>query len=242
MDIELHNLSIGYAGGRTVAAAICATFRGGRLSCVIGSNGTGKSTLLKTISGYLPTRGGTVSIGGRDISTLPHGDMARTVGIVLTATPDVRNLTVAEMVGLGRSPYTGFWGTLRREDKEAVANAMRMVGIGGLAGRMTHTLSDGERQKVMIARALAQQTPVILLDEPTAFLDYPSKVELMKLLRRLAHDGGKTIVASTHDLGLAVELADDIYIMYGGTLSTADREKVRADMARLVRSTDEAGM
>lgn len=237
MDIELNNLSIGYASGRTVTGAIGVTFRGGRLSCVIGSNGTGKSTLLKTISGYLKPKDGTIRIGGSDIATMPHDDMARTVGIVLTAAPEVRNLTVEEMVGLGRSPYTGFWGTLSAADRKAVDDAIAMVGTTELAGRMTHTLSDGERQKVMIARALAQQTPVILLDEPTAFLDYPSKVELMKLLRWLAHDGGKTIVASTHDLGLAVTLADDIYIMLGGTLRPVDRERVREDMEKLVGGT-----
>ena len=135
------------------------------------------------------------------------------IGIVLTEKPDVRNMTIEDLVGMGRSPYTGFWGTLTANDKQIVADAIRMVGIEPLRGRMIHTLSDGERQKAMIAKALAQQTPIIYLDEPTAFLDYPSKVEMMQLLRRLAHEEQKTIFLSTHDVELALQLADCLWLM-----------------------------
>ena len=133
--------------------------------------------------------------------------MSRLIGIVLTEKPDVQNMTIEELVGMGRSPYTGFWGTLDDEDKKIVGEAIQLVGIENLQGRMVHTLSDGERQKVMIAKALAQQTPIIYLDEPTAFLDFPSKVETMQLLRRLALEEQKTIFLSTHDVELSLQLA-----------------------------------
>ena len=126
-------------------------------------------------------------------------------------------MTVNELIGMGRSPYTGFWGTLTRKDKQIVNDAIALVGIEGLKERMVHTLSDGERQKVMIAKALAQETPVIFLDEPTAFLDYPSKVEILHLLHRLSREMNKTIFLSTHDLELVLQIADQIWLM--------DREK-----------------
>ena len=129
------------------------------------------------------------------------------IGVVLTQKPDVQNMTVEEVVGLGRTPYTGFFGSLSKADRAIVAEAMEQVGIMPLAQRNIQMLSDGERQKVMIAKALAQQTPVILLDEPTAFLDYPSKVEMMQMLRQMAKEMDKTIVLSTHDIELAAKIA-----------------------------------
>ena len=135
------------------------------------------------------------------------------IGVVLTEKPDIRNMSVRELVALGRSPYTGFWGTLHDEDWQVVDEAIDAVRIGSLRDRMVHTLSDGERQKVMIAKALAQQTPVIFLDEPTAFLDFPSKVEMMQLLRRLAIEAQKTIFLSTHDFELALQVADRLWLM-----------------------------
>ena len=122
-------------------------------------------------------------------------------------------MTAEELVGMGRSPYTGFWGTLSEDDHRIVAEALEMVGITSLAKRYIQTLSDGERQKVMIAKALAQQTPVIFLDEPTAFLDYPSKVEMLQLLHRLSRATDKTIFLSTHDLELALQIADVVWLM-----------------------------
>ena len=138
-------------------------------------------------------------------------ELSRKIGVVLTEKPDVKNMTVRELVSLGRSPYTGFWGTYSKEDLRIVDEAIAVVGIESLSSRMVHTLSDGERQKVMIAKALAQQTPVIFLDEPTAFLDYPSKVEVLQLLRRISRE--KTIFLSTHDVELALQLADTIWLM-----------------------------
>lgn len=149
----------------------------------------------------------------REITSFTDKELSKVIGVVLTEKPDVRNMSVRELVSLGRSPYTGFWGTYTDEDLRIVDEAIEMVGITDLTRRPVHTLSDGERQKVMIAKALAQQTPVIFLDEPTAFLDYPSKVEVLQLLRRISREAEKTIFLSTHDVELALQLADTIWLM-----------------------------
>lgn len=238
-NVQLDNLAIGYRHGRTVVSSINAVFRGGELSCLIGSNGTGKSTLLKTVSGYLKPKSGCVWLVGESgrsaISSMSIHDLSRSIGIVLAKTPDISNFTVEEMVGMGRSPYTGFWGRLSANDMDVVGRSIEAVGISRLAGRMMQTLSDGERQKVMIARVLAQQTPVILLDEPTAFLDYSSKVELMELLRDLAHKEKKTVILSTHDLELAIRLADRLFQISDGRLRPVGKEEVKASMDSLLK-------
>ena len=217
--ITLKNLSIGYQtrnGVKMVAEGINGVIRSGELTCLLGPNGVGKSTLLRTLSAFQPKMGGEILFderGVRDISTYTDKELSRMIGVVLTEKPDVRNMTVRELVSLGRSPYTGFWGTYSKEDLCVVDEAIDMVGIGDLSRRLVHTLSDGERQKVMIAKALAQQTPVIFLDEPTAFLDYPSKVEVLQLLRSISREAEKTIFLSTHDVELALQLADTLWLM-----------------------------
>ena len=214
--VRLENLSIGYTtkkNRKVVATGINATLESSHTTCLIGPNGVGKSTLLRTLSAFQPPLEGKVYIHGNDLSTLREKQLARLIGVVLTTRPDVQNMTVEEMVGLGRSPYTGFWGKLSREDEAIVAEAIRLTGIESLSGRLIQTLSDGERQKVMIAKALAQQTPVIFLDEPTAFLDYPSKVEMMQTLHQLSRTADKTIFLSTHDLELALQIADTVWLM-----------------------------
>ncbi len=217
--ILLHHLSIGYQtkhGIRTVAEDINGAIRSGELTCLLGANGVGKSTLLRTLSAFLPKTGGEVLLEDKDLSEYTDKQLSRKIGVVLTEKPDVRNMTVRELVSLGRSPYTGFWGTYTKDDLQVVDEAISLVGITALSRRMIHTLSDGERQKVMIAKALAQETPVIFLDEPTAFLDYPSKVEVLQLLRRISRQAGKTIFLSTHDVELALQLADTIWLMTKG--------------------------
>jgi iron complex transport system ATP-binding protein len=214
--IQLKNLGIGYPtkhGVRTVAEGIDGTIRSGELTCLLGANGVGKSTLLRTLSAFQPKIKGNVFLEGREISDYSDKKLSKLIGVVLTEKPDVRNMRVRELVSLGRSPYTGFWGTYSKEDLRIVDEAISLVGIDSLSGRMVHTLSDGERQKVMIAKALAQQTPVIYLDEPTAFLDYPSKVEVLQLLRRISKEAEKTIFLSTHDVELALQLADTVWLM-----------------------------
>jgi iron complex transport system ATP-binding protein len=140
-------------------------------------------------------------------------ELARTIGIVLTEKPDVQQMTAMELVEMGRAPYTGFWGRLNDDDRKACEEAMALIGIDHLRNRMIETLSDGERQKVMIAKTLAQQTPIIYLDEPTAFLDYPSKVDMLLLLSRISRETQKTVFLSTHDLELALQVADTIWLM-----------------------------
>lgn len=205
--IETINLCVGYHG-HSVVEDINLSLPCGRMACILGSNGAGKSTLLRTLCGFQSPLSGTVNIGGSDINHLTPAGMARRVSVVLTYRPDTPSLTAEEMVAMGRAPYTGFWGSLGKTDRDIVQQAMLTVGITTLANRRMGQLSDGERQKVMIAKALAQQTPVILLDEPTAFLDYASKVAVMKTLSHLAHNEEKTILISTHDLELAARIAD----------------------------------
>ena len=204
MQITLSHLSVGYKVGHTVVSDINLTLQSGQLACLIGENGVGKSTLLKTLTGFLPKLEGSLLLDGKDISEFSQRALARQISIVLTQKPDVQNLTVEEIIGLGRSPYTGFFGKLHANDQQIVDESITAVGIEKLKNRMIQTLSDGERQKVMIAKALAQQTPVIFLDEPTAFLDFSSKVETFQLLQRMAHEMGKLVLLSTHDLELAV--------------------------------------
>ena len=210
---QLHPL-----GARCVASDLNATALPGTLTCLIGHNGTGKSTLLRTIARLQPSIDGRVLIGDNDISTLKPTHLSRMLSIVLTSRPDVRNMTVEELVALGRAPYTGFWGRLSADDRRIVRHSIESVGITAMAERRVCTLSDGEMQKVMIAKSLAQQTPVILLDEPTAFLDFPGKIDLMLLLQRLAHEERKTIILSTHDLETALQTADRLWLLADGVL------------------------
>ena len=215
-SITLSDLSIGYKtkqGVRTVVSHMSAAIRSGELTCLLGQNGIGKSTLLRTLSAFQPKLGGRIIINGRELEDYSDRELAQTIGVVLTERPDVQQMTVEEMVAMGRSPYTGFWGRLNDDDRREVSAAIALTGIEGLRHRLVVTLSDGERQKVMIAKALAQQTPVTFLDEPTAFLDYPSKVEMLLLLRRISREAQKTIFLSTHDLELAVQVADTLWLM-----------------------------
>jgi len=214
--IRIEKLSIGYPGKgdvKVVASDICAGINSGELTCLLGANGVGKSTLLRTLSAFQPKLSGEIRIQGKEIGEYTDRQLSKVISVVLTEKCDIRNMSAVELIGLGRSPYTGFWGTLSREDKAIVDHAIGLVGISHLAHRMVHTLSDGERQKVMIAKALAQETPVIYLDEPTAFLDFPSKVEMMQLLHQLSRQTDKTIFLSTHDLELALQIADKIWLM-----------------------------
>ena len=214
--IRLRDLSIGYPdkhNTKRVAEHLNASIHSGELTCLLGTNGVGKSTLLRTLSAFQPPLGGDIDLLDRPLSTYDDRQLATVIGVVLTEKSDIRNMTVEELVGLGRSPYTGFWGTLKESDRRIVHEAIARVRIESLTQRMVHTLSDGERQKVMIAKALAQETPIIFLDEPTAFLDFPSKVEVMQLLHNLTHTLQKTVFMSTHDLELALQIADKIWLM-----------------------------
>lgn len=213
--ITLKNLVVGYHDGRHTRQlnhAANEEAHDGMLTCLIGANGAGKSTLLRTIAGFQLPLEGTVLLGGDDVRALSPRQRAERMAVVLTDRPDVMCTTVWEMVATGRAPFTGFWGRLSGKDRNIVTRSLRLVGIEWMADRTVASLSDGERQKVMIAKALAQQTPVVLLDEPTAFLDYPSRVEVMQLLLNIAHEEHKTVLLSTHDLDLALQTADRIWL------------------------------
>ena len=216
---SLYHISTGYRSRHAthvVASDINATLPQGQLTCLLGPNGAGKSTLLRTLAAFQPPLAGEILLEGRPLASYITQELATRIGIVLTERPNIQGMTVAELVAMGRSPYTGFWGQLHDDDLAQVEEAIRLVGIENLRRRNVNTLSDGERQKVMIAKTLAQQTPIILLDEPTAFLDYPSKVEVLLLLRRLAHQMNKTIFLSTHDLELALQTADNLWLLAAG--------------------------
>lgn len=232
--ITTNRLTVGYRGHRVVED-ISLSLPCGRLVCLLGPNGAGKSTLLRTLCGFQPPIEGTVTISGSDITTMSAAEVARLVSVVLTDRPLTPSLTAAEMVGMGRAPYTGFWGRLSDDDRRLISEAMQTVGIAPLATRRMGQLSDGELQKVMIAKALAQHTPVIVLDEPTAFLDYPSKVAVMKTLARLAHDEGKTILMSTHDLELAAQLGDELMEIENKHIRKITADEVSRIIGRLLR-------
>ena len=234
MNITLEQLSVGYKGFPPIVSNINVEIKSGELTCLIGSNGIGKSTLLKTLTGFLPKLSGRLLLDGRDINMLSQRERAKYISIVLTYKSDVQNLSVTEMVGMGRMPYTGFWGKLNTSDQTIVAEAIEMVGIEHLKNRMIQTLSDGERQKVMIAKALAQQTPVILLDEPTSFLDFPSKVEMLQLLHRLAKETNKVVFLSTHDLELALRIADRLVELNKNGLQVVPAQQVKEEINRLL--------
>lgn len=227
MSLCLDRLTVGY-GGRAVASDIDITLSAGTMTCLLGSNGAGKSTLLKTVAGFLKPISGNVVFGNRPIETFSKKELAMTVGVVLTGRAESRNLTVEDMVGFGRSPYTGFFGRLSDADRRIADRCISLIGIEPLRRRMLRTLSDGEYQKVMIAKTLAQQTPIILLDEPTAFLDFRSKAEVLELSRELAHSEGKTILMTTHDVNLALKTADSILLMQDGRVKeNPDSEEIK---------------
>lgn len=218
--LRLENVSTGYEGCLLLAGAD-GIVAGGELVTLLGANGSGKSTLLKVLSGCMAPLSGRVLVDGKDLKTVSRRELSMMVSVVNTDRVEADSLTVEEVVAMGRYPYTGFWGREGAEDKRAVAEAIEAVGIVGLRGRNVSTLSDGERQKMMIARALAQDTPVILLDEPTAFLDVASRVEILTLLKRLANGSGKGVLLSSHDVAGAMDLSDRLWLMPGdGTLRT----------------------
>lgn len=220
--LDIQNISIGYSNGKqatTVAKGVQASLNRGELVALIGRNGAGKSTLLRTLAAYIKPLNGRVEYEGKEVQTLSIHELSKKISVVLTDTSSVADMSVRELVSLGRIPYTNYIGTLSDEDKQVVERSMEIMGVTAFAGRYISTLSDGERQKCMIAKAFAQQTSVILLDEPTAFLDYPSKVQLLRTLKRLATDEKKAIIVSTHDLELALRLADKIWLMNNGTLA-----------------------
>ena len=220
VTLLINDAAIGYRNGNSVVpvvTAINATLSVGEVVALIGMNGAGKSTLLRTLSAFQPPLSGRVEYAMGDVTLLSPGELARCVSVVLTEN-SFATLSVNELVSLGRMPYTGFLGRLSADDKSAVMAAMDRMGVSHLADRGVATLSDGEKQKCLIAKAIAQQTPLMLLDEPTAFLDFRSKVQLFRTLRELAVADGKAVVVSTHDIEMALRFADKLWLVSDGRL------------------------
>lgn len=218
--IETHALSIGYLlkGGKRkiIHDSLELRLRSGEVTCLLGLNGAGKSTLLRTLCGFQPPLSGEIRLMGKPLAGYSQSDFSLTVGVVLTEKTNAGGITVYELVSLGRHPYTGFFGRLRKEDREIIEESLEATGIAHKAHAYVSELSDGERQKAMIAKALAQQCPVILLDEPTAFLDVTSRIETMVLLHKLAGEQQKAILLSTHDLDLAIQMGDSLWLQEKG--------------------------
>ena len=210
--IELRNFSIGY-GRRTLLDRVAANFRKGELTALIGRNGTGKSTLLRALAGLNRRYTGEILIDGKNLRHISAGQLARTMAFVTTERTRIANLRCEDVVAIGRAPYTNWIGRLQEADREIVARSLADVGMGAYADRTMDKMSDGECQRIMIARALAQDTPAMLLDEPTSFLDMPTRYELVELLRKLAREQGKCVLFSTHELDIAMQLCDNIALL-----------------------------
>ncbi|MFA5294806.1 MAG: ABC transporter ATP-binding protein [Methanoregulaceae archaeon] len=211
------NLTIGYrnqkAAIKVVSKDLNLHLKRGELVCLIGPNGSGKSTLIRTLTGIQPPLCGEVFLCNRGIGEFTPSDKAKTLSVVLTSQVQAGYMTAFDIVALGRFPYTNWAGKLTESDKNIVLSALASVGAGDLADRFIHEMSDGERQKVMIARALAQEPDMLVLDEPTAFLDLPHKIETMRILRMVAQKTDKSVLLSTHDLNLAIRCADQLWII-----------------------------
>ena len=227
--IKLDNISLSY-GSRTILHEVSLHLRAGELSALVGRNGAGKSTLLRAL-----TANGNTLINGTPIGSLSPEALARSVAIVTTERIRIDNLLVEDMVAMGRAPYTNWMGYLQDIDRDIVREAIEAVGMGSFVGRETASLSDGELQRVMIARAIAQQTPIILLDEPTAFLDIPTRFEVCRLLSELAHRDNKCILFSTHDIDAALPVCDSFVIIDNGSLRTIAAADAATEMERLFK-------
>ncbi len=231
--IVLRDLKIGYTHNRIqkpVMGSINTTLYTGEFVALIGKNGAGKSTLLRTLSAFQQPLSGTITYPD-GISTLRTAkELSTMIAVVLTDNSSIYNLSVYEVVALGRTPYTNFMGRRRKHDEDVIEQAMTRMNIQHLANRNISTLSDGERQKVMIAKALAQETEVIILDEPTAFLDFSSRIQLFRQLKQLAAETGKSVLVSTHDLELVLKIADRLWLIHNNQLHTGRVEELATDV------------
>ncbi|OWK28006.1 ABC transporter ATP-binding protein [Sphingomonas mucosissima] len=224
--LSLEGLSVGYAAPRgIVLASLDVRVAPGRFVCVLGRNGAGKSTLMRTLAGLQNATGGVASLDGEDIAGLRPQTRAQRIAVVLTERSSSPGLTVDDVVSLGRQPFTGWQGRLTADDRAQVSAALELAGASPFANRLFDDLSDGERQRVMIARAIAQSPQLMVLDEITAFLDLPGRVETMALLRAHARETGGIVLLSSHDLDLSLQLADEVWLLDGRgglAMGTAD--------------------
>lgn len=213
--IETHDLTIGYKT-KVIHSHLNLKLRGADLTSILGVNGSGKSTLIRTLCGFIPPLSGKIFIMGREITTYTKEELSSILSVVLTERVSDGGLTVYEIVAMGRYPYTGFFGKLSDRDREVIERSIRDVGVWDMRDLFISELSDGERQKVMIAKSLAQESKIIILDEPTSFLDLRSRMETISLLRRLAVEKDMTFLLSLHDLELSLQYSDSLWIMSHG--------------------------
>jgi len=236
--IKLCNLTIGYGSHRLIFGASCVLPDAG-LVALIGRNGAGKSSLLRVLAGISQAQSGSVEVNGRNVASMSVGDRSRSIALVTTERLRVPDLRCSDVVGMGRAPYTDWIGRLSAADTDIVNRSLAAVGMAGYASRTMDTMSDGECQRVMIARAIAQDAHVILLDEPTSFLDMPNRYEICSLLRDLSHNQRKTIIFSTHELDIALDLSDSMLLIDGEGLicGTPDEILAQGCIQRLFRNS-----
>lgn len=227
--IKLENITLSY-GSRTVLRDVVMHLGKGELCALVGCNGAGKSTLLRALTSRKD-----IIIDGTPLGELTPEKVAQSIAIVTTERIRIENMPVEDLVAMGRAPYTNWVGHLQDVDREVVTSAIEAVGLSTFSKRDISTLSDGELQRAMIARAIAQQTPIILLDEPTAFLDIPTRFEVCRLLAELAHKEGKTILFSTHDLDSALPVCDSFLIIEGDSLRKLPNAEAKPEMERIFR-------
>ena len=213
--LRTEDLHIGYKD-KAILPPINVSLKEGNLIALIGPNGAGKSTLFKTLTAHIKPIKGSIELFGKELTDYSSKEKARLIGLVLTERPDDMFLKVYDVVASGRCPSTDFFGKIGKEDENVIQESLDIVGINKLKDRYFNTLSDGEKQKVMIAKTLAQNTPIIFMDEPTAFIDYPSKIELFSLMKMLTKERNKTIIFSSHDLELLLRYTDDIWLISKG--------------------------
>ena len=232
--IEIRNLKLGY-DTKILMQSGNVDIPQGELIGLIGRNGVGKSTLLRCISGIEQPLAGSILVAGEQIETVSPAQRAKIVSFVATENVRINGLRVRDVVGFGRSPYTDWFGRMSDEDNKIVTRALESVMMQSFSEKSIDTLSDGERQRVMIARALAQDTPVVLLDEPTAFLDIPNKYQITKLLSSLAKEMNRSILFSTHDLSVAERYCDKLLLINNGefTIDTPQRLKENGTLEKL---------
>lgn len=224
--ITLRSITLAY-GDRTLVENGSAEFAAGELTALVGRNGAGKSTLLRAVTAIEPPKSGEVLLDGTNAAAMPPEAIARTISFVGTEKVRIANLRCEDIVAIGRAPYTNWIGRMQAADRRIVADALQAVGMEVFAERSIDTLSDGECQRIMIARALAQQTPTIVLDEPSAFLDIPTRFEICRLLQRLAHEEGKCILFSTHDLDASMPVCDSVAVISDRTITKLPTAEIR---------------
>lgn len=230
--IELRKFGLAF-GRRTLLAGVSRGFKRGSLVALIGRNGSGKSTMLKALAGINTAYTGEIRYEGRDLRRLTPGELALILAVVTTERPRISSFTCRDLVALGRAPYTNWTGRLSAADRAVIDTSLERVGMADFANRQLDSLSDGEAQRVLIAKAFAQDTPVMLLDEPTSFLDIPNRYNIVRLLASMAHDSGKCIIYSTHELDIALQLSDCISLIDPPALLAGTPEEIGPTARRL---------